>query len=78
MVQFLSIIFFFLDFFNFCWFFQNFSFFCVTLYKRISVFMIQWSDKIVTNIEIHVRPKTPQLILFPVNTADKVLLLGHV
>ena len=32
MVQFLSIIFFFLDFFNFCWVFQKFPFFCVTLY----------------------------------------------
>ena len=32
MVQFLSI-FFFLDFFNFCWVFQKFPFFCVTLYK---------------------------------------------
>ena len=31
MVQFLSIIFF-LDFFNFCWGFQKFPFFCVTLY----------------------------------------------
>ena len=31
MVHFLSIIFF-LDFFNFCWGFQNFPFFCVTLY----------------------------------------------
>ena len=32
MVQFLSINFFFLDFFNFCWVFQKFLFFCVTLY----------------------------------------------
>ena len=32
MVQFLSINFFFLDFFNFCWVFQKFPFFCVTLY----------------------------------------------
>ena len=32
MVQFLSIIFFFFDFFNFCWGFQKFPFFCVTLY----------------------------------------------
>ena len=32
MVQFLSIYFFFLDFFNFCWVFQKFTFFCVTLY----------------------------------------------
>ena len=31
MVQFLSI-FFFLDFFHFCWVFQKFPFFCVTLY----------------------------------------------
>ena len=31
MVQFLSIIFFSLDFFNFCWIFQKFPFFCVTL-----------------------------------------------
>ena len=30
MVQFLSN--FFLDFFNFCWVFQKFTFFCVTLY----------------------------------------------
>ena len=34
MVQFLSI-FFFLDFFNFCWGFQKFQFFCVTLYKSV-------------------------------------------
>jgi hypothetical protein len=34
MVQFLSI-FFFLDFFNFCCVFQKFSFFCVTLYKKM-------------------------------------------
>ena len=36
MVQFLSIIFFFLDFFNFCWVFQKFPFFflCVTLYLK--------------------------------------------
>ena len=34
MVQFLSIIFFFLDFFNFCWGFQKFPFFCVILYKK--------------------------------------------
>ena len=34
MVQFLSIIFFFLDFFNFCWVFQKFPFFGVTLYFR--------------------------------------------
>ena len=33
MVQFLSINFFFLDFFNFCWVFQKFPFFCVILYK---------------------------------------------
>ena len=32
MVQFLSINFFFLDFFNFCWVFQKFPFFCVNLY----------------------------------------------
>jgi hypothetical protein len=32
MVKFLSI-FFFLDFFNICWDFQKFPFFCVTLYK---------------------------------------------
>ena len=32
MVQFLSIIFFFLDFFNFCWGFQEFPFFCFTLF----------------------------------------------
>ena len=32
MVQFLSIIFFFLDFFNFCWVFQKFPFFCITLF----------------------------------------------
>jgi hypothetical protein len=34
MVQFLSIIFFFFDFFNFCWVFQKFPFFCVTLYYK--------------------------------------------
>ena len=34
MVQFLSIKLFFLDFFNFCWVFQKFPFFCVTLYKK--------------------------------------------
>ena len=33
MVQFLSINFFFLDFFNFCWVFQKFPFFCVILYN---------------------------------------------
>ena len=32
MVQFLLINFFFLDFFNFCWVFQKFPFFCVTPY----------------------------------------------
>ena len=32
MTQFLSVIFFFLDFFNFCWVFQKFPFFCVVLY----------------------------------------------
>ena len=32
MVQFLSINFFFLDFFNFCWVFQKFPFFCANLY----------------------------------------------
>ena len=37
MVQFLSIIFFFLDFFNFCWVFQKFPFFCVTLYKYFTL-----------------------------------------
>ena len=35
MVQFLSINFFFLDFFNFCWVFQKFPFFCVTLYLKM-------------------------------------------
>jgi hypothetical protein len=35
MVQFLSIIFFFLDFFNFCWVILKFPFFCVTLYNSI-------------------------------------------
>ena len=35
MVQFLSIIFFFLAFFNFCWVFQKFPFFCVILYKFV-------------------------------------------
>ena len=34
MVQFLSINFFFVDFFNFCWVFQKFPFFYVTLYYR--------------------------------------------
>jgi len=34
MVQFLSIKFFFFDFFNFCWVFQKFPFFCVTLYNH--------------------------------------------
>ena len=33
MVQFLSIIFL-LDFFNFCWVFQKFPFFCVSLYMH--------------------------------------------
>ena len=53
MVQFLSI-FFFLDFLNFCWFFQNFPLFCVTLYLftasllymfRVSIAPIIWSTK---------------------------------
>ena len=35
MVQFLSINFFLLDFFNFCWVFQKFPFFFVTLYITI-------------------------------------------
>jgi len=35
MVQFLSIIFF-LDFFDFCWVFQKFPFFCVTLYNVLA------------------------------------------
>ena len=35
MVQFLSIIFFLVDFFNFCWVFQKFPFFYVTLYKPV-------------------------------------------
>ena len=34
-VQFISIIFFFLDFFNFCWVILKFPFFCVTLYNSI-------------------------------------------
>ena len=38
MVQFLSIIFF-LDFFNFCWVFQKFPFFCVTLCVCVCVCM---------------------------------------
>ena len=38
MVQFLSINFFFLDFFNFCWVFQKFPFFCVTLYITYKAF----------------------------------------
>jgi len=39
MVQFLSIIFFLLDFFNFCWVFQKFPFFCVSLYLYIHTVM---------------------------------------
>ena len=42
MVQFLSIIFFFLDFFNFCWVFQKFPFFvslCIIYNIHISVFL---------------------------------------
>ena len=35
MVQFLSI-FFFLDFFNFCWVFQKFPFFCHPVFEHIS------------------------------------------
>ena len=43
MVQFLSINFFFLDFFNFCWVFQNFTFF---LCHRVFVSKIYgFSDK---------------------------------
>ena len=34
MVQFPVNNFFFLDFFNFCWVFQKFPFFCVILYKE--------------------------------------------
>ena len=37
MFQFLSIIFFFLDFFNFCWVFQTFPFLCVTLYNKTNL-----------------------------------------
>ena len=36
MVQFLSIIFFFLDFFNFCWVFQKFPFFFVSSCIKIN------------------------------------------
>ena len=42
MVQFLSINFFLLDFFNFCLVFQKFPFFCVTLY------ISRWNDEIVS------------------------------
>jgi hypothetical protein len=34
LVQFLSIKIFLLDFYNFCWVFQKFPFFCVTLYNQ--------------------------------------------
>ena len=37
MVQFLSIIFFFSDFFNFCWVFQKLQFFYVILYMPVPV-----------------------------------------
>ena len=37
MVQFMSIIFFFFDFFNFCWVFQKFPFFCVSLYLGVPI-----------------------------------------
>ena len=39
MDQFLSIVFFsFLDFFNFCWVFQKFPFFFVTLYNEVGLY----------------------------------------
>jgi len=41
MVQFLSIIFF-LDFFNFCWVFQKFQFFCVTCTTSFFLFVRLW------------------------------------
>ena len=41
MVQFLSINIFFLDFFNYCWVFQKFPFFCVTLYISLCYKPIQ-------------------------------------
>ena len=47
MVQFLSIIFFFLYFFNFCWVFQKFPFFCVTLYNMTQHFshtVFRWAE----------------------------------
>ena len=47
MVQFLSIIFF-LDFFNFCWVFQNFPFFCVTLYKEDAIEKRNATHKVLT------------------------------
>ena len=48
MLQFLSINFFFLDFFNFCWVFQKFPFFCVTLYNTLE-------DERFYTVELHMK-----------------------
>ena len=53
MVQFLSINFF-LDFFNFCWVFQEFPFFCVTLYQvshRYGIFSWWWAHSCPKHVE---------------------------